>query len=295
MFILKEHTLYLILIFLILTSLLPLSSDANTFGDIDIGAIHDDNLTRSDYGPDKKPGTAIELFADYGKFIELKNNWSATTSAYSRYSHHKDFNQLSAFGIGVSATARKKLGLGAYSSSIRTSASLGFNSVTDTKRNNNAVEVGLSWDKRLNDSWELAAGINLDYSKAKNSVFDSKATTVYLSTDYSVNEKLLFSFGLSQRSGNIITVTNAATNPNEVTYGYLSLASGAKNISDDAYGAGLTAYRIKADTFIIKLSMSYALNNTSSLNAGFENQNSSLAYGISYKNNLVRVNYVYSF
>jgi hypothetical protein len=291
----KEHNIYLILFLLNLSSFFPTASYANTFGDIDIGIINDDNLTRSDYGPDKKSDTAIEVFVDYGKFYDLNNNWSATTTVFSQYSHHIDYNQLSTFGVGISGSARKKLGLGAYSSSILTSASVAINSVKDSKRNNNAVEFDVSWNKRLNDTWELATGVSLDYSNAKNSVFDTSGTTIHLSTDYTVNEKLLFSFGLSRRTGDIITVTNASKNPNEATYGYLSLSSGTNKINDNVYSSGLTAYRITADTFIIKISMSYALNDVSSLNAGYENQNSTLGYGISYKNNIFRVNYVYSF
>lgn len=295
MFISKEHNKCLILCLIVIPLLLSNSSYANTFGDIDIGVINDDNLTRSDYGPDKKAGTAIEIFADYGKFYDLKNNWSATATAFAQYTNHIDFTKLSTLGFGVSGSARKKLGLGAYSSSIQASVSIGVDNTSDSKRSNNSVDLGISWDKRLNDTWELAAGISLDNSNAKNSVFNSSGTTVYVSTDYTFSEKLLFSFGLSQRSGDIITVTDASANPNEATYQYLSLASGSNNISDDVFGSGLTAYRIKADTLIIKISASYAINDNSSINAGYENQNSSLAYGISYKNNLLRVNYVYSF
>ena len=271
------------------------SSFANTFGDLDIGIKNDDNLTRTNYGPDKKAGSTIEFFADYGKFFDLKNNWSATGFIFSQYSNNNDFTRLSTLGLGASVSARKKLGLGAYSSSINASLSLGVNTVTDTRRSNNAIELGLSWDKRLNEIWELAAGLSLDNASAKNSVFDSNGTTVYASADYTFSEKLLFSFGVSQRSGDIISVTNASANPSEATYSYLSQSSGSNNISDDVYGSGLTAYRIKADTFIIKASLSYALNDNSSINAGFENQNSKLGYGISYKNNIFRANYVYSF
>ena len=291
----KVHNKYLILILAILSLLFASSSFANTFGDVDIGIINDDNLTRSDYSPDKKAGTALEVFADYGKFFDLQNNWSATGSVYSQYINHNDFTRLSTLSLGASVSARKKLGLGAYSSSINASFSLGVNTVTDTKRSNNAIELGLSWDKRLNTIWELAAGLTLDSASAKNSVFDSSGTTVYASADYTFSEKLLFSFGVSQRSGDIISVTNASANPSEATYAYLSQSSGSNWISDDVYGSGLTAYRIKADTFIIKASLSYALNNSSSINAGFENQNSKLGYGISYKNNILRANYIYSF
>ena len=291
----KEYNKYLILILALISPVITNSSFANTFGDVDIGIISDDNLTRSDYSPDKKAGTAIEFFADYGKFFDLKNNWSATGSIYTQYTNHIDFTRLSTLGLGTSASARKKLGIGAYSSSIRASLSLAVNTVTDSRRSNNAVELGLSWDKRLNDIWEFAAGLTLESVNAKNSVFDSSGTTVYASADYNFSEKLLFSFGVSQRSGDIISVTNASANPSEATYAYLSQSSGSNWISDDVYGSGLTAYRIKADTFIIKASLSYALNNSSSINAGFENQNSKLGYGISYKNNILRANYIYSF
>ena len=291
----KEYNKYLILILALISPVITNSSFANTFGDVDIGIISDDNLTRSDYSPDKKAGTAIVFFADYGKFFDLKNNWSATGSIYTQYTNHIDFTRLSTLGLGTSASARKKLGIGAYSSSIRASLSLAVNTVTDSSRSNNAVELGLSWDKRLNDIWEFAAGLTLESVNAKNSVFDSSGTTVYASADYTFSEKLLFSFGVSQRSGDIISVTNASANPSEATYAYLSQSSGSNWISDDVYGSGLTAYRIKADTFIIKASLSYALNNSSSINAGFENQNSKLGYGISYKNNILRANYIYSF
>lgn len=291
----KVHNKYLILILAFSSLLFANTSFANTFGDIDVGIISDDNLSRSDYSPDKKAGTAIEIFADYGKFFDLKKNWSATGSVYSQYTNHIDFTRLSTLGLGASASLRKKLGLGAYSSSINASLSLGVNTVTDTKRSNNAIELDLSWDKRLNDSWEMAAGLSLDRASAKNSVFDSSGTTIYASADYTFNEKLLLSFGVSQRSGDIISVTDASANPSEATYAYLSQSSGSNWISDDVYGSGLTAYRIKADTFIIKASLSYALNDNSSINAGIENQNSKLGYGISYKNNILRANYIYSF
>lgn len=295
MFTLKKHNKFLILFLILNSQFIFSSSHANTFGDIDVGIINDDNLTRSNFGPDKKSGAAIDLFADYGKFYELKNNWSATATVFSQYTNHIDFTKLSTLAIGASASTRKKLGLGAYSSSIQASASISVNTVDDSKRSNNRLELGVSWDKRLNNVWELAAGVSLDSSNAKNSVFNTTSTSIYLNADYTFTEKLLISVGLSQRSGDIITVTNASKNPSEATYGYLSLSSGSNKISDDVYGSGLTAYRIKADTLIFKVSASYALNDNSSINAGYENQSSSLAYGVSYKNNLLRVNYVYSF
>lgn len=281
-----------ILIYTLCFLFVSITAQANTFGDIDIGIINDDNLTRSDYGPDKKAGTALELFADYGKFYDLNNNWSATASVFTQYTNHFDFDKLSTFAIGVSGSVRKKLGLGAYSSSIRTAISVTTNNVSDSKRSNKTLDLSVGWDKRLNDTWELSAGVSLDNSDATNNVFDTNGTTVYVSSDYTFSEKILLSFGLSQRTGDIITVTNAATNPN---WSNLDLASGGNNISDTVFAAGLTAYRVNATTLIIKAALSYALNDNSSINAGFEHQNSALAYGIDYKNNILRANYIYSF
>lgn len=289
----KIYSKYLIppLLFLLLLMLSSITS-ANTFADIDIGIINDDNLSRSDYGPDKKADTAVEVFVDYGKFYDLNNNWSATASVFSQYTNHLDFNKLSTLGIGIAGSIRKKLGLGAYSSSIQTSVSITSNNVNDTKRNSKALDISIGWDKRLNDTWELSAGISLNNTDATNKVFDTKGTSVFISSDYTFSEKLLLSFGLSQRTGDIITVTNALTNPNKNN---LILASGDNNISDTVFGAGLTAYRVDATTLIIKFALSYALNDDSSINAGFEHQDSALAYGINYKNNILRANYIYSF
>jgi hypothetical protein len=292
MFTTKEHNKYLILLLLLLATQFFISpAVANTFGDIDAGIVNDDNLSRSDYGPDKKAGTAIEIFADYGKFFDLNNNWSATASVFSQYTNHIDFSKLSTLAYGASGSIRKKLGLGAYSSSIQASLSFQINNVADTKRNNNTIETGLNWNKKLNDTWELSTGISLDSSDAKNNVFDVNGTTFYLSTDYTFSEKLLFSFGLSQRNGDIISVSSG-TNPNWTNLG---LASGSNYVSDTVFGTGLTAYRVNAKTLIIKASLSYALNNDSSINVGYEQQNSSLGYGINYLNNILRVNYIYSF
>ena len=282
-------------LFTLLLSMIMPHAIANTFADIDVAAIHDDNLSRSNYAPDIKSGSAIETFADYGKFFDLKNNWSATATVFAQYTKHINFNRLSSSGLGVSGSVRKKLGLGAYSSSIQISASNTTINVVDTKRSNNALDFSVSWDKRLNDIWEVSAGISLDNSIAKNKIFNSDGSTVYFSTDYTLSEKVLFSFGLSQRRGDIITVTNASANPNEVNWQDLSRASDGNNISDDVFGAGLTAYRINATTLIFKMAVSYALNDESALNAGYEYQNSTLAYDVKYNNNILRVNYIYNF
>lgn len=125
---------------------------ANTFGNLDIGIINDDNLTHSDYETDKKAGTALKLFVDYGKLYDLNNNWSAIASIFSQ-----------------------------------------------------------------------------------------------------------------------------------------------DNINDKVFGTGLTAYHINTTTVILKISLSYAVNDIASINAGYEHQNSSLAYGIDYTNNLLRANCIYSF
>jgi len=273
------------------TTIISSVSQANTFGDIDIGVINDDNLTRSDYNSDKKAGTALELFADYGKFYDLNNNLSATSSLFVQYTSHFDYDKLSTFGFGVSGSLRKKLGLGAYSSSVQSILSITANNVNDSKRDNKTLDLSLGWNKRLNDMWELSAGVSLDNSDATNKVFDTSGTSIYFSSDYTISEKLLLNFGVSQRSGDIISVTSTS-NPN---YTYISLASGTNNISDKVFGSGLTAYRVNATTLILKTSLSYALNDDSSFNVGYEHQNSSLAYGIDYKNNIIRANYIYIF
>lgn len=273
------------------TFIIQTASQANTFGDIDIGIINDDNLTRSDYASDKKAGTAIEFFADYGKFYDLNNNWSATASVFTQYTNHIDFDKLTTFGLGVSGSVRKKLGLGAYSSSLQSVVSITANNMSDSKRDNKTLDLSIGWDKRLNDTWELSAGVSIDNSDATNKVFDTSGTTVYFSSDYTISEKLLLSLGLSERKGDIISVTSTS-NPN---YTKINLASGTNNINDKAFGSGLTAYRVNATTFILKASLSYALNDVSSINAGYEYQNSSLAYGIDYINNIIQANYIHSF
>lgn len=282
-------------ILLSVSILFSINVKANTFTDFDLVVTHDDNLTRSDYGPDKKSATAVELYADFGKFYDLDNNWSATALVFGQYSDNQDFSRLATLSYGLSASARKKLGLGAYSSSIQIALTFAVNDVDDKNRANNATDISLSWNKRLDDKWELSAGLAVDDSSADNSVYDSNGNTIFISADYTISDTLLLTFGLSQRSGDIISVTNPTTNPNESVWGYLSLASGGNNVTDTVFGTGLTAYRLDATTDILKVAISYALSDESSLNAGYEYQDSALAYGINYENNIFRINYIYSF
>ena len=295
MFTTFKHTKYLPQIIFLIAVLFSLPAFANSFGDVDVGIVSDDNLTRSDYDPDKKSGSSIELFVDYGKFYNLENNWSATALIFAQYSDNNDFSKLSTLSYGLSGSFRKKLALGAYSSSLQASVTFTVNDVDDDKRANNTLDLDFSWSKRLDDIWELSAGISLDDTSADNSVFDVSGTTLFVSADYTINEALLLTFGISQRSGDIISVTNPTTNPNEAIWNYLSLASGGNNISDTVFGAGLTAYRLDAKTQIFKVALSYAMNDDSSINAVYEYQDSSLDYGINYENNIFRVNYIYSF
>lgn len=265
---------------------------ANTYADFELGLVNDDNLTRSDYGYDKKSDTAIEAYANYGNFYDMKNNWGATASVFAQYVSYSKYTSFSSLLYGISASARKKLGLGPYSSSLRLSASFGIKNSQDNNRDSTTQDIGFGWSKRLNNQWQLAAGVNLDNTDAKAITYDTSGTTYYFSADYSINETLLLNLGVSQRKGDIISISNPSTNPNQ---SYLSLASSGKNMIDRVFGNNLTAYRINADTQILKIGLSYALNEKSSANISYENQNSKLPYGISYKNTILRANYAYSF
>ena len=252
---------YLIAFLIILSTQFHASfSRANTFGDFEIALNSDDNITRSDYGYDKKSDTAAEAYINYGKFYELKNNWSATALVFSKYSNYDKYSELSTFTVGVSGSFGKKLGLGAYSSSISTSLSLSHNNVSDSKRKNNLLELSVDWNKRLNDIWELTAGISLDDTNANNNVFDTSGTTLFFSADYTISEDLLASFGISQRDGDIISVTRSS-NPN-ITY--ISWAAGGNTVSDDVFGSGFWAYRLNATTLILNAALSYAVTDDSS-------------------------------
>ena len=284
---------YKTLIFLFLASQHP--AYANSFADIEAGLVSDDNLTRTDYSDDIKADSALELFADYGNFYELNNNWSATSSVFARLTNYSKYSQFSSVNYGIAGSARKKLGLGAYSPSIKITASAGINNVQDDNRDSTLYDIGVGWDKRLNNRWQLGLGIKYDRSNAKTSTYDTEATTYYLVADYEINNTLLLNMGISQRNGDIISITNPTKNPSENIYNYLSKASGNKTSSDTVFGSGLTAYNINANTLILTVGLSYALDNNSSINARYENQNSSLPYGISYGNNIYRINYIYSF
>ena len=116
--------------------------------------------------------------------------------------------------------------------------------------------------------------------------FDLDRLSATVLADFTVNQRLLLTFGTTWRDGDVASTAIPNTN----------IIDASEAITDDpVFGDNFFAYKIDAEVLSFAVDASIAVGGDASVVVGYEYQDTDAVAGIEYDKTIVRANYVRSF
>jgi len=274
-----------------------LDASAGWLDEVGLELRFDDNLTRAQLDRDIKSDTAAVVSAAAGTGYQLTDNGRLSltlTLSGSAYRRYEGLNNLNA---GLELAYRWKFGLGPYVPELRLSGSATRLDYQDAPRDGWLYLGEIAIAKRLSDR----SGIRIAYQVERREsdmvadrlrptiaadVFDLTSHNLIFGGDYSLNPEYVLAAAYTIRDGDIVSTT--------LRNRQVFLASSAI-AADPVFGPGRFAYKMKALTRGLSLSVSRVIGEQGSFTVGYEHLDSRAEGGIDYEANLVRATYLYQF
>lgn len=259
---------------------------AEPFSDIKASISYNDNLSYGNYGYDVLDDTITSLSYSRGypqpagEFGILSYMLGAGVDVYANY------GDLNTVGVEGGAFYKSKLGIGPTVPWYQVGGTLGYQAVSDGRRDAMLLKLSANLGKRFSE--EASAKLMLGYSQksADNKTFDGSMLSLGLGGDYLLNDDWLLFASFTRYSGEVV----ATTTPNA----YIIQQSDAIT-ADKAYGQGRFAYRLDGETDAFELGANYYLSDNSSLELVYSQRDTSVGYYTSYSSNIYTLNYLYSY
>lgn len=264
--------------------------------DADAGAFYDDNLGRASAPADIRAGSAATLalaarwFTSPTEFDGLSVGAAAGGEAYDRYHGLNNVWAVGTalyrhkFGVGLAAPwvlCEFAAGYYDYDFNVRTGARFAlraeagkrFSEIFD-------AEIGVFYDRRYGPFGEP------DIPGISGKAFNLRGQGVYLRAGYAATENLLLSARLAVRRGDVVS-TSAETD---------QIISAATAIAEDpTFGDELYDYRLRGTTRTTVVTVSWALNERSSLNLSYTGETTNVMAGLDYRSNAASLTYSYRY
>ncbi len=287
----------------LLPSLLPFSQPvrAEWLLDSSIALQINDNLPNASLDQDIKSDTAFDFGFSPGFYSQISGATSLAVSADLGITRQFDYKDLDLIAIGLTGSVRHKFGLGNSAPWARIAGSASYLEYKDGQRDGWFYAASIEGGKQLAEQLSIWGGYRFELRRAEQIIsipalvsnfgiggeaFDTAAHNLDINAAYQINNQLSLVFGYVFRAGEITATTlrNA-----EIFEASDAIAK------DLAFGPDRFAYRIEADTNRYSIGLSLACNNHMSLNATYVYQDSDAYEDLSYSNNLVRVELLYSY
>lgn len=278
------------------------TTSAATILDAGLTYSYDDNLSNGQLTGDIKGDHLIDLELSGGRYIQLDSSLGLIGIAKLKATRYDTYTGINSTNLGVSASLQKKFGLGPMAPLLSASMEVSHLDARHDPRDRWIYKAGLGIRKRVNERLDLS----LDYEHLQTNpddrgedipflvdnfgiggdVFRIRRNSLTASLIFSVTERLSSYGSFSRQRGTIV----ASTVPDPALVSIYD-----KAMFDPVFGPGVVAYAIEADTNIFGAGLSWALNNHSALNLGYERRESKGGLNFKYANNILRASLLYAF
>lgn len=278
------------------------TASAETIFDAGVTYSYDDNLSNGQLTSDIKGDHLLDLELSGGRYFQLSSSLGLILNAKLKATRYDTYTDLNSTNLGVSASLRKKFGLGPMAPMLSASMEVSDLDAQHDPRDRWIYKAGLGIRKRVNERLDLS----LDYEHLQTNpddrgedipflvenfgiggdVFKIQRHSLTASLVFSVTERLSSYGSYSRQRGTIV----ASTLPDPALVSIYD-----KAMFDPVFGPGVVAYAIEADTNIFGAGLSWALNNHSALNLSYERRESKGGLNFKYANNILRASVLYAF
>jgi hypothetical protein len=193
---------------------------------------------------------------------------------------------------------KKKWGLGAFAAWARAGISVGRSDYEDGYRDATIYRASLELGKRVDERWNLAVKYAFERRAAtpgaweiyglSSDAFSQAGRSFTANAQYSLSDRISFSFVSLLRHGDVVSTTRAA--------GYYYPLVNFKAVAPDpTFGPGAYAYRLDGTTYGVRLGADYSLTNHSLIGCGFQRLETHARGGNNYTNSVPQLTWNYQF
>ena len=276
------------------------------FADSEISYIFEDNINHAVFDVAEESDQTWNGMVSAGRVYQLSENTRFFADIRLDGNVHQEFDRLNQFTPSVSFSARHKFGIGPYQPWISGTVSTSYIFSRSRIREGYTTTAGFNLGKALHDRVDIALSYRFDYRNSRNTqIIDSnkliaasiepeKSSNVYDINGHSIGIQLnalitqqwLMTLSYNFRKGDIVSSNSPGLVPriNNIVKAI---------VIDDALPGW--AYRAEGYTHRYSVDANYAFfKGHAAFNMGYEFVES-YASSFTYQNNLLRVNFNYSF
>lgn len=276
--------------------------------DAEISFLAEDNVNHAINEALTESDQSWNGFASLSRFYHFSGYTRLDIRAQLEGKVYHEFSDLNHLEPGLSLGVRHKFGLGAYQPWVKGSVSSAYIFSRSKIREGYQTQAGFELGKPLHERVDVVFSYRFDYRNSRNgnristqklneagfdftqkqssSVYDISGHTIGLQINTALTEQLFLTFGYSYRDGDIVS-TSIPSNASV----YQSIIDDIVN--DDALPGW--AYRADGRTHNFSVDGSYAFwKGDASITLGYQYIKAH-ANAFTYRNNLFRVNFIYSF
>jgi len=286
------------ILLLLLTAVISLPAQADSFVDLSIGLNADSNITRALLSSDRYSDTSLDVEVTAGRFYQLQPGRSVTTFATLAASRFDQLDGLDAQRLGLGASYQHKAGLGAYAPSVNLSLNWNQHNSVGKTRDRDTMELELSYSKRLSATWHATAGFLYEYSQGRhdgvrhssmyspvNDIYDFSQRGAFASAEYAFFNQALLSLSYSWVDGNTVS---SALAPNPRLLGISSALTLDPAVPAPA-GRRQVAYSLKTQAHLWSLDWSIPVGTDTAFSIAYALQQIAARAGVDYKNDRISV------
>ena len=274
--------------------------------DTEISYNFQDNINHSLFTAAEESDHLWNVGASAGRAYQLGDDTRIFANVQLDGIIHQDFDKLNHLNTGISLSAQHKFGIGPYQPWIRGSVSTGYIFSKSQIREGHTATAGFDFGKALHERLDMTLSYRFDYRNSRNTkpiainkliaagiepgrssaTYDIKGHSIGIQFNTLLTQRWLLVLAYSFREGDIVSSNSPAL------ASYINEIVDAI-VNDDALPGW--AYRAEGETHRYSVDANYAfLKGHAAFNVGYEYIESH-ANPYSYRNNLLRVNFNYSF
>jgi hypothetical protein len=265
--------------------------------DVEIGAFHDDNLTRADAPADRRADSALAARASLGRRFEGSNYDALTLSAEIAGEAYDRYPGLDYAAIGAALVYRRKLGLGLLAPHVAIAASAVHASYREDVRDGTRLVFRVEAGKRFDEAVSVVVGASHDRRNGESDVpvvpgisgaiFDLSGYGAHVLADYAPTDRWLFAARAAVRRGDVESTSQRS---------FAAFRASDAIAEDPAFGdPALFGYRLRGTTVSAAIGVSFALHDRASLNAGYLFERTRASEGLEYVSRIVNATFAYRF
>jgi hypothetical protein len=258
--------------------------------------LYDNNLSRASSYPDIHGDIAATLAASLGTLSVPTEADTVTLTLEALADAYRRYHGLDMGSIGAGASYTHKFGLGFAAPWVSAGVTAADATFGTSIRDGARVVATMTAGKRFDEAFDATLALFYDRRYARNdepvvpgisgAVFDLRTKGVAATAGYALNDRLQLGAAIGVRRGDVVSTTQRSFN---------IFVNSTAIAADSAFGPDMFAYRLDGTTLNLAISLSYAFDAHSSLNATVGGERTSVADGLDYRSKSGTLSFAYRY